>query len=282
MALRALGESPEPFLTRLGRQRRKDGRIGSLVNSTIWGVLALPRGEAAGRPLPAPAPAPIRRLVVGSERRAGLERHRRGDPGPPLERRPRPADPAWTGVHPQPHGSKRRRSAGRRAGAGRPVDGVGDPGVPRGRREASGSRLRVSRVAPPAGRELPLQQALRGHAGDRHRAGAPGPQPEAVSAALTQSGSGRHSRPSATSSSTSVLRYSQLQLNQRETWRSGVTTAARTAATVRSSRPPRVRGLGVDLVPAGELRRVRMGPLGRRRHGERAADERRRTAQAGS
>ena len=45
MALRALGESPEPFLTRLRRQRRKDGRIGSLVNSTIWGVLALPRGE---------------------------------------------------------------------------------------------------------------------------------------------------------------------------------------------------------------------------------------------
>ena len=45
MALRALGESTEPFLTRLRRQRRKDGRIGSLVNSTIWGVLALPRGE---------------------------------------------------------------------------------------------------------------------------------------------------------------------------------------------------------------------------------------------
>jgi hypothetical protein len=45
MALRAVGESPEPFLTRLRRQRRSDGRIGSLVNSTIWGVLALPRGE---------------------------------------------------------------------------------------------------------------------------------------------------------------------------------------------------------------------------------------------
>jgi hypothetical protein len=45
MALRAVGESPGPFLTRLRRQRRSDGRIGSLVNSTIWGVLALPRGE---------------------------------------------------------------------------------------------------------------------------------------------------------------------------------------------------------------------------------------------
>jgi hypothetical protein len=45
MALRVVGASPEPFLTRLRRQRRSDGRIGSLVNSTIWGVLALPRGE---------------------------------------------------------------------------------------------------------------------------------------------------------------------------------------------------------------------------------------------
>jgi hypothetical protein len=45
LALRALGESPGPLLERLQRQRRSDGRIGSLVNSTIWGVLALPRGE---------------------------------------------------------------------------------------------------------------------------------------------------------------------------------------------------------------------------------------------
>jgi hypothetical protein len=45
MALRALGERPDPFLSRLQRQKRKDGRIGALVNSTIWGVLALPRGE---------------------------------------------------------------------------------------------------------------------------------------------------------------------------------------------------------------------------------------------
>jgi hypothetical protein len=47
LALRALGESPEPFLERLGRQRRRDGRIGALVNSTTWAVLALPRGERA-------------------------------------------------------------------------------------------------------------------------------------------------------------------------------------------------------------------------------------------
>jgi Prenyltransferase and squalene oxidase repeat len=47
LALRALGESPGPVLERLQRQRRRDGRIGALVNSTIWGLLALPRGERA-------------------------------------------------------------------------------------------------------------------------------------------------------------------------------------------------------------------------------------------
>jgi prenyltransferase beta subunit len=60
MALRAVGESPEPYLTRLRRQRRSDGRIGSLVNSTIWGVLALPRGEKRAV-----------RYLLGRQRRSG-------------------------------------------------------------------------------------------------------------------------------------------------------------------------------------------------------------------
>lgn len=47
LALRALREDPGPLVERLQRQRRADGRIGSLVNSTIWGVLALPKGERA-------------------------------------------------------------------------------------------------------------------------------------------------------------------------------------------------------------------------------------------
>ena len=64
MALRAWGE-PEPFLTRLRRQRRSNGRIGSLVNSTIWSVLAASERGAASRPLSARTPAAIRRLVVG-------------------------------------------------------------------------------------------------------------------------------------------------------------------------------------------------------------------------
>jgi hypothetical protein len=45
LALRAAGEEPAAFVERLRRQRRADGRIGALVNSTIWGVLALPKGE---------------------------------------------------------------------------------------------------------------------------------------------------------------------------------------------------------------------------------------------
>src|SRR5207247_2357634 len=47
LALRALGRAAEDELARLERLRRADGRIGPLVNSTIWGVLAL---RGAGRP----------------------------------------------------------------------------------------------------------------------------------------------------------------------------------------------------------------------------------------
>ena len=47
LALRALGRDTSPFVDRLGGMRRSDGRIGPLVNSTIWGVLAL---RSAGRP----------------------------------------------------------------------------------------------------------------------------------------------------------------------------------------------------------------------------------------
>lgn len=45
LALRALGEDTRLLVERLEQLRRPDGRIGPLVNSTIWGVLALPRGE---------------------------------------------------------------------------------------------------------------------------------------------------------------------------------------------------------------------------------------------
>jgi Prenyltransferase and squalene oxidase repeat len=60
LALRALGESPAPLLDRLQRQRRRDGRVGALVNSTIWSVLALPRGER-----------PAVRYLLRQQRRSG-------------------------------------------------------------------------------------------------------------------------------------------------------------------------------------------------------------------
>jgi prenyltransferase beta subunit len=47
LALEALGRDTAALVGQLERLRRPDGRIGPLVNSTIWGVLAL---RAAGRP----------------------------------------------------------------------------------------------------------------------------------------------------------------------------------------------------------------------------------------
>ncbi len=47
LALEALGEDTTSLVQRLESLRRPDGRIGTLVNSTIWGVLAL---RATGRP----------------------------------------------------------------------------------------------------------------------------------------------------------------------------------------------------------------------------------------
>jgi Prenyltransferase and squalene oxidase repeat len=46
LALRTLGRDTSALVDRLENIRRADGRMGSLVNSTIWGVLAL---RAAGR-----------------------------------------------------------------------------------------------------------------------------------------------------------------------------------------------------------------------------------------
>jgi hypothetical protein len=47
LALHTLGRDTSALVDRLESTRRPDGRIGPLVNSTIWGVLAL---RAAGRP----------------------------------------------------------------------------------------------------------------------------------------------------------------------------------------------------------------------------------------
>jgi prenyltransferase beta subunit len=47
LALRALGQDTSSLASQLESLRRPDGRIGPLVNSTVWGVLAL---RASGRP----------------------------------------------------------------------------------------------------------------------------------------------------------------------------------------------------------------------------------------
>jgi Prenyltransferase and squalene oxidase repeat len=70
MALRALGVDAAELTARLERQRRPDGRIGSLVNSTAWAALALDR----------PGRATIRYLLRAQHRSGGWSWVPRGAP----------------------------------------------------------------------------------------------------------------------------------------------------------------------------------------------------------
>jgi hypothetical protein len=70
MALRALGADVSELTARLERQRRRDGRIGSLVNSTAWGALALER----------PGRATMRYLLRAQHRSGGWSWLPRGAP----------------------------------------------------------------------------------------------------------------------------------------------------------------------------------------------------------
>jgi hypothetical protein len=73
-ALRALAVGDVELLDRLEAARRPDGRIGPLVNSTAWSVLAL---RGAGRP----ARAKTIRYLLGKQRKnGGWPWHPRGDP----------------------------------------------------------------------------------------------------------------------------------------------------------------------------------------------------------
>jgi hypothetical protein len=65
LALDALGQNVAQPAEQLERQRAPDGRIGPLVNSTIWSVIAL---RAAGRPVPRPS---IRYLIRRQQRSGG-------------------------------------------------------------------------------------------------------------------------------------------------------------------------------------------------------------------
>lgn len=70
LALRALGEDVPELTAQLQRQRRPDGRIGALVNSTVWGALALRT----------PGTATIRYLVHAQHRSGGWSWLPRGAP----------------------------------------------------------------------------------------------------------------------------------------------------------------------------------------------------------
>lgn len=72
LALRAVGANADGMLARL--TARADGRIGTLVNSTIWGVLAL---RAASRPVPT---ASVRYLLRQQRRSGGWSWYQRGAP----------------------------------------------------------------------------------------------------------------------------------------------------------------------------------------------------------
>jgi prenyltransferase beta subunit len=73
LALDALGRDTSAEVARLEALRRPDGRIGSLVNSTIWGVLAL-RGTDR------PAKAGVRYLLRAQHRSGGWAWYPRGAP----------------------------------------------------------------------------------------------------------------------------------------------------------------------------------------------------------
>jgi Prenyltransferase and squalene oxidase repeat len=70
MALRALGADVSELTARLARERRPDGRIGALVNSTAWSALALDR----------PGRATVRYLLRAQHRSGGWSWHPRGAP----------------------------------------------------------------------------------------------------------------------------------------------------------------------------------------------------------
>jgi hypothetical protein len=73
VALDAFGRDTDSLVTRLESMRRADGRIGALVNSTIWGVIAL---RAAGRP----AGMSVRYLLRAQRPNGGWAWYPRGAP----------------------------------------------------------------------------------------------------------------------------------------------------------------------------------------------------------
>lgn len=73
LALDALGRNTDDLVTRLEGMRGPGGRIGTLVNSTIWGVIAL---RATGRP----AGTSVRYLLRAQRKNGGWSWHPRAAP----------------------------------------------------------------------------------------------------------------------------------------------------------------------------------------------------------
>jgi hypothetical protein len=240
LALDALGEDVREPADRLAAMRRPDGRIGPLVNSTIWGVIAL---RATGRAAPA---ASVRYLLRrqhasggwswapggapdSNDTAAAIQALRAANRRSPGDRVPPPAAEPGRGVRPRPASTLRRS-----------VDRMGDPGVRSRGRPAAGEGLSLSHQPEAAGRLLPVLAPVRDDARLGDRADVAGAGPEAVSAALRRPGSGRPMRPSSTSAS--IVAGAARHENQERASRSGASTAASTPATTSSSSPPAADG----------------------------------------
>ena len=171
---RALGK-PSPGARRAaaaGRER-PNGRIGPTRELDGLGRARAPAGgparARAHRPLAARAAAAVRRLALVRGRAGRLERHGRRDRGAARARRPRPADHARPRLPAPPAEPRRRLRALGRPRLGRPVDRVGDPGVPR-RRAARRARPR-SATSPGCAARTAATATPR--ATRRHRSGSP-------------------------------------------------------------------------------------------------------------
>ena len=188
LALDALGRAPSVLVDQLESLRRASGAIGPSVNATIWGILAL---RSVGRPAGSKAVSYLLRqqredggwswypgvasdsndtaAAIQALRAAGVSRTSR-------------AIVRGLAYLRRLQNPRRRLRAVVRPRIGRPVDRLGDPGVPGRRPHAAQGRLRLPRRAATLRRQLPLQRALRDDARLGDRPGAAGARPAAIPA----------------------------------------------------------------------------------------------------
>ena len=244
LALRALGRTADSELDRLASLRRRDGRIGTLVNSTIWGVLALRSG---GRPAGATS---VRYLLRRQASSGGWSWAPRGAPD---------SNDTAAAIQALRAAGIGARSPAVRRGLrflARAQNRDGGFALVRGRASDAQSTAWVLQAYAAAGRRAPRRArafllSLRRPDGSfrysRRYAVTPvwvtsqvipalAGKPFPLHSTAVTAPSTRSSRPSLTSASTSSApgRHE----NHACSSDSGATTAARTPATRRSSRPP--------------------------------------------